>query len=476
MKRILATNAPEQIGGEITLAGWVAARRDHGKLIFLDLRDKSGIIQLVANPKVSAEAHKVASEIRNEFVIEAKGKVNPRSEAQINPNLATGKIEVEVIELNILSRAKTLPFDIGANTQNVSEELRLKYRYLDLRSERMTKNLKLRHKVIQFIRNYLTDLGFTEVQTPILTKSTPEGARDYLVPSRIHPGKFFALPQSPQQYKQLLMVAGLEKYFQIAPCFRDEDARADRSPGEFYQLDLEMSFVEQEDILELIEKMYTELVKTVTPEKRITNTPWPRISHQEALGTYGTDKPDLRENKNDPNELAFAWIVDFPLFTEQTEENYFHGAGDKLAPSHHMFTAPKPEDIPLLDTEPKKVRGLQHDLVLNGIEIGGGSMRIHDPKIQEKIFDLIGFSKEQKQQFGHMLEAFEYGVPPHGGIAPGMDRLVRILAGEEKISEVIAFPLSGSVRDPMMGSPSDVSTKQLKELHIKLDLPKKHKT
>jgi aspartyl-tRNA synthetase len=293
------------------------------------------------------------------------------------------------------------------------------------------------------------------------------------VPSRIYPGKFFALPQSPQQYKQLLMVAGLERYFQIAPCFRDEDARADRSPGEFYQLDLEMSFVEQEDILQLIEEMYTALVKAVVPDKHIASSPWPRLTHKEAKDQYGSDKPDLRKDKSDPSELAFAWIVDFPLFTEQTEEDFFHGAGDKWAPSHHMFTAPKPEDVPLLDSDPGKVRGLQHDLVLNGVEIGGGSIRIHDPKVQEKIFDLIGFSAQQKKEFSHMLEAFEYGVPPHGGIAPGIDRLVRILTGEDKISEVIAFPLAGSVRDPMMGSPSEVTEKQLKESHIKLDLPKK---
>ena len=305
-----------------------------------------------------------------------------------------------------------------------------------------------------------------------MTKSTPEGARDYLVPSRIYPGKFFALPQSPQQYKQLLMVAGFDKYFQIAPCFRDEDARADRSPGEFYQLDMEMSFVDQEEILQITEAMFTALVQTLFPEKKL-KTPFARISHKEAAEKYGNDKPDLREDKNDPNELAFCWVVDFPLFTEQTEEDYFHGAGEKWAPSHHMFTAPKPEDIALLESDPGQVRSLQHDLVLNGVEIGGGSVRIHDPKIQEKIFDLIGFNAEQKAQFAHLLEAFAFGVPPHGGIAPGIDRLVRLLLGEEKISEVIAFPLAGSVRDPLMGSPASVSEKQLKELHIKLDPPTK---
>lgn len=452
---------------KVEVLGWVNNRRDHGKLIFLDVRDVTGLIQAVINPKVSQEAYDIGVKLRNEFVVKICGNVKKRSEKLINPNLATGAVEIEATEIAIINESKTLPFDITLDTRLVNEETRLKYRYLDLRNERMRKNLQLRHKVFHFMRNYLTDLGFIEVQTPILTKSTPEGARDYLVPSRIYPGKFFALPQSPQQYKQLLMVAGFEKYYQIAPCFRDEDARADRSPGEFYQLDLEMSFVNQEDILQLTEKMYTKMVQTIVPDKEISQIPWPRITYEESKKKYGNDKPDLRKDKNNPNELAFCWVLDFPLFTEQTKEDFFHGAGDKWAPSHHMFTAPKPEDIHLLDSNPGKIKSLQHDLVLNGVEIGGGSIRIHDPKLQEKIFDLIGFSPEQKKQFSHMLEAFEYGVPPHGGIAPGIDRIVRLLAGEEKISEVIAFPLAGSVRDPLMGSPSEVDQKQLKDLHIK---------
>ena len=476
MQRTYIKDTVGKVGETVVIKGWVNIRRDHGKLIFLDVRDKTGLIQIVVNPKVSEEAHKVASEVRNEYVIELEGKINPRGEKQVNHDLATGKVELEATKFSIINKSKPLPFDIASDTRTVNEETRLKYRYLDLRNERMAKNIKLRHKITQFLRNYLTELDFTEIQTPVLTKSTPEGARDYLVPSRIYPGKFFALPQSPQQYKQLLMVAGMEKYFQIAPCFRDEDARADRSPGEFYQLDMEMSFVEQEDILQLVEKMFTELVKTIFPEKQITSEPWPRISHKDSKTQYGNDKPDLRKDKNNPNELAFCWVIDFPLFTEQTEEDFFYGSGSsKWAPSHHMFTSPKIEDVPLLDTDPGKVRGLQHDLVLNGVEIGGGSIRIHDPKVQEKIFDLIGFSPEQKQQFAHILEAFEFGVPPHGGIAPGLDRLVRILAGEDKISEVIAFPLSGSVRDPLMGSPSEVADKQLKEVGIKVDLPKDKK-
>lgn len=472
MSRVEISSTVNKIGESVKLAGWVHNRRDHGKLIFLDVRDKTGLVQVVINPSVSKNAHKLAEKIRNEFVVRVVGKVNQRPEKLINPELVNGTIEIEATEIEIISEAKPMPFDITTDTRLINEETRLRYRYLDLRNERMRKNLQLRHKVINFLRNYLTDDNFTEVQTPILTKSTPEGARDYLVPSRIYPGKFFALPQSPQQYKQLLMVAGLEKYYQIAPCFRDEDARADRSPGEFYQLDMEMSFVTQEDILQLVEKMFTKMVETILPEKKITQTPWPRMTYQEAKEKFGSDKPDLRKDKNDPNELAFCWVVDFPLFTEQTEADFFHGAGDKWAPSHHMFTSPKPEDMHLLDTDPGKVRSLQHDLALNGVEIGGGSIRIHDSKIQEKVFDLIGFSPEQKEQFAHLLEAFQYGVPPHGGIAPGIDRIVRILAGEEKISEVIAFPLAGSVRDPLMGSPSSVETKQLNELHIQIKAAK----
>jgi len=345
----------------------------------------------------------------------------------------------------------------------------LKYRYLDLRHERMAKNLRARSHIINYVINFLVEHGFTYVQTPMLSKSTPEGARDYLVPSRVHKGKFFALPQSPQQYKQLLMVAGLERYFQIAPCFRDEDARADRSPGEFYQIDMEMSFVSQDEILDLTEAMFTSMIAKLFPDKHFTVLPWPRLKHADVVSQYGTDKPDLRKDKNDPNELAFAWVIDFPLFTKQSAEDFFHGSGkSQWAPSHHMFTRPKEEDLPLLETDPGKVHSYQHDLVLNGLEVGGGSLRIHDPKIQEKIWDLIGFSAEQKQQFAHLIEAFSYGVPPHGGIAPGLDRLVSLLCGEKNIREVIAFPLTGDVRDPMMGAPSEVSPEQLKELGIKI--------
>lgn len=454
-------------GKDVTLAGWVNARRDHGKIIFLDLRDSTGIIQLVVTPKI-----KDGDKVGPEFVVQVKGEVNERPEGMKNKKIPTGEIEVLVKELKILSTSKTPPFEIDKDTSKVNEEKRLEFRYLDLRSARMANNVKARFEVIQFVRNYLKDKGFTEVQTPMLSKSTPEGARDYLVPSRLHQGKFFALPQSPQQYKQLLMVAGVERYFQIAPCFRDEDARADRSPGEFYQIDVEMSFVEREDVLKLTEEMFIEMVKKLFPDKKITQTSWPRLTHEEAIKKYKSDKPDLRKDKKDKDELAFAWIIDFPLLVKQTEEDFFHGAGKEWAPSHHMFTAPREEDIKFLDSDPGKVKSYQYDLVLNGFEVGGGSIRIHDPKIQEKIFNLIGLKEEDKLMFKHILRAFEYGVPPHGGIAPGLDRLLAVIIGEPNLREVTPFPLTGDGRDPMMDAPSAVKEKQLKELGLKLNLKK----
>ncbi|MBM3250956.1 MAG: aspartate--tRNA ligase [Candidatus Nealsonbacteria bacterium] len=461
MNRTINIEAIKYLDKQIKVCGWAQAIRSHGKIIFIDLRDMSGILQLVCSSDM-------AKEIRPEWVIEAIGEINNRPAKMVNPKIATGKVELAVKELKVLSKAKTLPFSIEGDGYEINEEKRLKYRYLDLRRERLKKNLKARNEIIRFIREYLRKENFIEIQTPLLSKSTPEGARDYLIPSRLHPGKFFALPQSPQQYKQLLMLAGFEKYFQIAPCFRDEAARADRSPGEFYQLDIEMSFVEQDDILNLTENLFTALVKTLFPEKRIKKIPFPRLSYQSAMDKYNSDKPDLRNDKNNPDELAFCWLIDFPLFQKQSKEDFFYGAGKKLAPSHHMFTAPKKEDIKMLDKEPLKAKSYQHDLVLNGVEIGGGSIRIHDLKIQEKIFDLIGFSKKQKEQFSHFLAAFQYGVPPHGGIAPGLDRFIRILLGENNIRETIAFPLSGDARDLMMDAPSEVSEEQLKELKIKI--------
>jgi len=454
-------------GQAVTLAGWVHRRRDHGGVAFIDLRDRFGLIQVVFNPDLSKETLDLVAEVRSEWVLQVTGKVQPRPAGMENPGLATGEIEIEAREVRILNPARTPPFVINED-KPVEESVRLKYRYLDLRRERMQRNMRVRHAATQFIRNYLSYKGFWEIETPILTKTTPEGARDFLVPSRLQPGKFYALPQSPQQYKQLLMVAGVEKYFQIARCFRDEDPRADRAYGEFTQLDVEMSFVNQEDILELAADLFTKLATVVFPEKKITRTPWPRLSHKEAVSKYGSDKPDLRKNKKDPDELAFAWIVDFPLFTEQTTTDFFHGSGSaKFAPSHHMFTAPHPDDIALLDSDPTKVRGLQHDMVLNGFEVGGGSIRIHQPEVQEKIFDLIGFSAAQKKQFEHMLKAFTYGVPPHGGIAPGLDRFLYAALGEKSIREVMAFPASSGGKTAVMDAPSEAGKKQLGELGLK---------
>ncbi len=467
MKRILASETINQIGQEVLLKGWVDTRRDHGKIMFLDLRDRSGLVQLVCSGAVSIDAGK-------EDVIEVVGLVKERPSEMINPKLPTGTVEIEIKSLKIITKARELPFPIDTDGYDINEEVRMKYRYLDIRRRRMTKNLRIRSRMTTLIRNFLTERDFVEVETPILTKTTPEGARDFIVPSRLQKGKFYALPQSPQQYKQLLMVAGLERYFQIARCFRDEDPRKDRAYGEFTQLDVEMSFVTQEDILALTEELFTLIVKTLFPEKHITQTPWPRIAHKEVMEKYGTDKPDLRKDKNDPNELAFSWTVDFPLFTEQSAEDFYHGSGKaKFAPSHHMFTAPHPDDIPFLDTDPMKVRGLQHDLVLNGYEVGGGSIRIHERKVQEKVFDLIGFTEEQKQQFDHMLTAFTYGVPPHGGIAPGIDRFLMAAIGEPSVREVMAFPTSSSGQTSVMDAPSDAAASQLEELGIVVAKSKK---
>jgi len=468
MERILNIKTTKLLNKNVKICGWINIIRSHGKIIFVDLRDRSGLLQLVFTPK-DKSLYQLAEKLKPEWVIEVEGIVKERPEKMQNPKIETGKIEVLIEKLKILSEAKTLPFEINKDTKNVNEEIRLKYRYLDLRTERMKKNLFWRYKIIKYIRDFLDKKDFIEIQTPLLTKSTPEGARDFVIPARLHPGKFYALPQSAQQYKQLLMVAGFEKYFQISPCFRDEAARADRSPGEFYQLDMEMSFITQENILILIEELFTNLVKDLFPNKKITKTPWPQLTYEESMKKYGNDKPDLRKDKNDKNELAFCWILDFPLFSKQTKEDFFHGAGKKLAPSHHMFTAPKEEDISLLNKEPLKVKSYQHDLALNGLEVAGGSMRISDFKIQEKIFELIGFTQEQKKQFSHLLTAFEYGVPPHGGIAPGIDRLVRILLEEDNIREVTAFPMSGDTVDSMMGTPTKISQEQLKELNIKID-------
>ena len=575
---------PEHVGQAVTLAGWVHRRRDHGPLIFIDLRDRYGITQVVFDSASQPEAHAAAAEARSEFVLQIVGLVRARPADAINPELATGGMEVVGQRVVVLNPARTTPLYISKEGGE-DEALRLKYRYLDLRRERMQRNMLLRHRVVKFMRDFLDREGFLEIETPILIKSTPEGARDYLVPSRVHPGEFYALPQSPQQLKQLLMVAGYDKYFQIARCFRDEDLRADRQP-EFTQLDMEMSFVEQEDVLTLIERLFIELCAAVVPHKRVV-APFRRLSYAEALERYGSDKPDLRYDlelvnlgatlantpfavfkgalesggqvkglrapgcasysrkqideltdmarangakglawavmpadgadvrssfaKNlgegelqaiiaqlggqpgdlllivadkhavvastldklrrelasrlglaDPELLHFSWVLDFPLLDWNADE----GRWDAV---HHPFTAPRDEDLPLMDSDPGKVLAKAYDLVLNGYEVGGGSIRIHRRDVQQKLFDLLGISQETAlAQFGHMLEAFEYGAPPHGGIAPGIDRIVMILADESTIREVMAFPKTQQAVDLMTNAPSTVDERQLKELHIAL--------
>jgi aspartyl-tRNA synthetase len=448
---------PQHEGAEIELSGWVHARRDHGKIIFIDLRDRSGMVQVVLTPQVPE-----GSELRLEYVVSMKALVKKRPASMVSADQPNGAYEVEAKSLVILNRAEAMPISVDTDGREVSEDVRMKYRYLDIRRERMKSNLMLRHRIIKFIRDFLDKEGFLEIETPSLSKSTPEGARDYLVPSRVHPGTFYALPQSPQQYKQLLMVAGLEKYFQIARCFRDEDTRGDRQP-EFTQLDLEMSFVEQEDVLAMNERLLIEIVKSVAPEKKIQETPFPRITYKEAMEKYGTDRPDMRNDKNDPNLLAFCWVIDFPFF-EKTEDGGWTF-------THNPFSAPKPEfmDDLLNKKNIGEILTTQYDVAMNGSEIGGGSIRNHRPEALRAVFQVMGFDDERiDKNFGHMLQALSYGAPPHGGIAWGLDRFVSLLAGEPNIREVIAFPKTGDGRDLMMEAPSEVDPKQLKELGIEI--------
>ena len=439
---------------EVILCGWVARRRDHGKLIFIDVRDRHGFTQVVFIPKESGEAYKLASDLRSEFVIRLKGKVNRRPQGTINLKVSTGEVEILAKELEVLNPSENPPFEI-AEDLNINEDVRLKYRYLDLRREKVLNNLILRSNLYKVIRNHLGSIGFIECETPILTKSTPEGARDYLVPSRLNPGQFYALPQSPQLFKQILMVAGIERYYQIAKCFRDEDLRADRQP-EFTQLDMEMSFVDEEDIFAIIEKQMQLIFKEL---KGIDlNLPFPRISYKEAQAKYNSDKPDMRKDLN--TELAFVWVVDFPLFKYNADEKRWDS-------EHHPFTSPRKEDLNILEEAPDKVMSRSYDLVLNGVELGSGSIRIHDQKLQEKIFKLIGISSEDaKKRFGFLLEAFQFGAPPHGGFAFGIDRLLTILSGESSIREVITFPKTSAGVCPLTSAPSEVDERQLKELNL----------
>ncbi|MBU1997998.1 MAG: aspartate--tRNA ligase [Candidatus Omnitrophota bacterium] len=448
---------------EVILCGWVDTRRDHGKLIFIDIRDRSGITQIVFIPKQSQGAYLKAQELRSEFVVRVKGIVNLRPSGMINSKIPTGEIEILGLELEILNSSLTPPFEIKDDL-DITEEMRLKYRYLDLRRPKVLRNFRLRHDLFRVIRAYLDNHGFIECETPILTKSTPEGARDYLVPSRLNPGEFYALPQSPQLFKQIFMVAGIEKYYQIAKCFRDEDLRADRQP-EFTQLDLEMSFIQEEDIFTVFEELMQIIFKELKGVE--LKRPFPRMQYKDAVAKFKSDKPDLRAELN--VEFAFVWIIDFPLLKYNGEEKRWES-------EHHPFTAPVQEDIEILESSPEKVRSRSYDLVLNGAEIGSGSIRIHDPKLQERILKLIGIEKEDAyRRFGFLLEAFQYGAPPHGGFAFGVDRLLAMIAGEQSIREVIAFPKTQKAFCPLTSAPSVVDKKQLKELHLIVKEPDNQK-
>lgn len=464
MQRTLAIETPKLASQEVKLQGWVHNHRRLGKMVFIDLRDRTGLVQVLFADALAEPAN----QIRPEFVVEVTGTVVERKGKGANLNLPTGSVEIHASSLRVLSAAMTPPFEINneEKASNAGEELRLEYRYLDLRRPTMRQRLVLRSNINASLRDFLRSQDFVEVETPILTKGTPEGAREYIVPSRNFPGKYYVLPQSPQQFKQLLMVGGVERYFQIARCFRDEDQRGDRQP-EFTQLDIEMSFVDEEDVLTLVEKMITNLVKEVAPEKHISQSPFPRLTYAEAMAKYKSDKPDLRKDKNDPNELAFCFVTDFPLFEMSESEK-------RLVPVHHLFTSPKlesgkEEDFCEGKIKPETCVAKQYDLALNGFEVAGGSIRISNKLIQERVFDILGITSEDKQiRFGHMLKAFSFGVPPHGGIAVGMDRLVALLAGVENIREVIAMPKTGDARDPLMGAPSTLPKQQLDDAHIQV--------
>lgn len=445
----------------VTIMGWVSVRRDHGKLLFLDVRDATATVQVVY--QLSEDDREMAEKLKPESVVRIEGVVKQRPERMVNLDLATGTIELGADSIVVLNQAQTPPFEVHDTHAPAGEEVRMQYRYLDLRSERMQTNMRFRHRFIKALRDYLDARGFIEIETPILSKGSPEGARDFIVPSRLSPGNFYALPQAPQQFKQLLMIAGYERYYQIARCFRDEDLRNDRQP-EFTQLDLEMSFIDQEDVLELGENMFREVINELLPEKKVPKS-FQRLTYDEAMNKHKTDKPDLRTNKKDDDELAFAWITDFPMFERDST--------GKITFAHNPFARPRDEDLHLLDTgkdeDLLKVRAYCYDLVLNGYEISSGSLRIHDPKLQRQVFTIMGLSDaEVEERFGAFVKAFSYGTPPHGGFAPGLDRLIMVLQKESSIREVIAFPKTGDMRDLMLGAPATANANQLRELGIDL--------
>ena len=459
MQRTYISETPQKIGEQVTLSGWVHIRRDHGKLIFLDLRDQSGVIQLVVTPK--SPAYEAAQALRPEWVIQVSGTVKERPESMRNEKLETGNVEMNVEELVVLNQAETPPLPLDTEGLDIDEEVRLKYRYLDLRRPRLQRNIRLRSELVQRMRSFLFGQNFTEIETPYFSKTTPEGSRDFVVPSRMYPGQFFALPQSPQQYKQLLMTAGFEKYFQIARCFRDEDLRADRA-FEHTQLDLEMSFVEQADVLAVIEAMIITVAEGMG--KKIKEKPFPRFTYQEAMEKFGADKFDLRTEEDKQNGvLAFAWVLDFPFFEKTDDGGYTF--------THNPFSMPKPEHVESL-LKGESIDGImtqQYDLVCNGFEAGGGSIRAHKPEILKAVFKVMGYTDEKiEEDFGHMLSAFSYGAPPHGGIGMGIDRLAMILAGEQSTREVIAFPQSSSGHTSVMDAPSEITSDQLKELGLQV--------
>jgi len=473
MERTLIKDTVNKVGEEVILKAWVHIRRDHGKLIFLDLRDRTGLVQVVVIPQSSPEAHIEAQKLRSEFIIELKGKVNQRPERNVNPDLLTGTVEIEAKEIKILSVADNPPFDITTDGLDVNEEIRLKYRYLDLRRERMQKNIRLRSDYMQALRSSLLGKDFTEIETPILSKATMEGARDFLVPSRFQPGKFYALPQSPQQYKQLLMVSGFERYFQFPHCLRDEDLRADRG-FEHTQLDLEMSFVTREEVMETVEDVVKNAVKKVG--KTLKDENFPVIDYKDAMEKYGADKFDLRtEEEKEKGILAFAWVINFPFFRKvsTTEASDKFDSKSNWTFTHNPFSMPLPEHLDWLmkGENVDQIKTTQYDLVCNGLEAGGGSIRAHTPEILRATYKIMGYSdKQTDESVGHMIEAFSYGAPPHGGIALGLDRHIALLQNESSIKETMVFPMTSTGRTAVMDAPAQVSEEQLKELGIKISV------